>query len=138
MTTNLDLISAATPLQWAGRAISGIVVAFLLFDATIKLLNLEVVRRSYVELGYPPDVGLAIGLIVLACALLYALPHTAVLGAVLITGLCGGAVASQLRIGSPLASHVLFGVYIGVLAWAGLWLRSGSVRSLLPFIQSTP
>jgi hypothetical protein len=136
MTTHIDFISAGTALQWTGRLISGLVVLFLLFDATIKLLNLEMVRRSYVELGYPPGVGLAIGLIVLACAVLYAFPRTAVLGAVLITALCGGAIASQLRIGSPLFSHVLFGVYVAALAWGGLWMRSESVRSMLPVIHA--
>jgi hypothetical protein len=130
-----DGLGGATALQWTGRAISGLVVAFLLFDATIKLLDLEVVRRSFVDLGYPANAGLAIGVIVLACAVLYAVPNTAVLGAVLITGLCGGAIASHLRIGSPLFTHVLFGLYVGVLAWAGLWLRSDSLRSFLPVIE---
>ncbi len=81
-------------------------------------------------MGYPSGTGVKIGLIALACAALYAFPPTAVLGAVLITGLCGGAIASHLRIGSPLFSHVLFGFYIGALAWIGLWLRSERLRDL--------
>ena len=123
---------------WSGRVMSTLVVLFLLMDGTMKLMNVEPVRKATVELGYPPGTTVPIGLIVLACALVYALPRTAVLGAVFITALCGGAIASQLRIGSPMFSHILFGVYIAVLAWAGLWLRNDRLRELLPLFTSTP
>jgi hypothetical protein len=117
---------------WAGRSASALVILFLLADAGAKLLVLEPVAQASREIGYPVGLTQPLGTIILACALLYAIPRTAVLGAVFITGLLGGAVAAQLRIGSPLLSHVLFGVYVGVLAWGGLWLRDGRLRALMP------
>jgi hypothetical protein len=117
-------------LTWIGRVMSGAVLLFLLFDGGSKLMDIQPVQRAMAELGYPSDTGMKIGVIVLFCAALYAFPPTAVLGAVLITGLCGGAIASHLRIGSPLFSHVMFGLYVAVLAWGGLWLRSDRVRVL--------
>ncbi len=118
-------------LMWIGRALSTLVVLFLLFDGVSKLMDIQPVQRAMAELGYPGDTGVKIGVVALACAALYAFPPTAVLGAVLITGLCGGAIASHLRIGSPLFSHVLFGLYLGALAWVGLWLRSERFREFL-------
>jgi hypothetical protein len=120
-------------LTWIGRALSAVVILFLLFDATSKLLNVEPVQRAMAELGYPGSAGMAIGWVGILCAALYAYPPTAALGAVLITGLCGGAIASHLRIGSPLFSHTLFGLYVGVLAWAGVWLRNARLRAALPW-----
>jgi len=118
----------------AGYAISGLVIAFMLFDAGAKLVPLEVVVRTTAELGFPPSPGLVrgLGLVALACTLLYAIPRTTVLGAVLLTAYMGGAVATHVRLGSPLFSHVLFGVYLAVLAWAGLFLRDPGIRALLP------
>jgi hypothetical protein len=121
---------------WTGRVLSTLVVLFLIFDGLIKLLNIEAVQKATLELGYPQSTTLAIGIIVLTCAALYAFPRTAVLGAVLVTALCGGAIASQLRIGSPMFSHVLFGFYLALVAWGGLWLRSDDVRSMLPLTAS--
>jgi hypothetical protein len=120
-------------LVWTGRVISALVILFLLFDAVSKLLNVEPVQRAMIELGYPSSSGMAIGVVGIVCAALYAFPPTAVLGAVLITGLCGGAIASHLRIGSPLFSHTLFGLYVGMLAWAGVWLRSERLRDTFPW-----
>ena len=118
----------------AGYAMSGLIIAFMLFDGGAKLVPLDVVIKSTAELGYAPSVGLARGLGVLGpvCTALYAVPRTAVLGAILLTGYMGGAVASHLRLGDPLFSHILFGVYLGVLAWGGLYLRDAGVRALLP------
>ena len=76
-----------------------------------------------------------LGLLVLVCTLLYAVPRTAVLGAILLTGLFGGAMATHLRVGSPLFSHLLFGLYLGLMLWGGLWLRDGRLRSLLPYYR---
>jgi len=123
-----------------GYAMSGLVIAFMLFDAGAKLVPLEVVIKSTAELGYAPSAGLARGLgaLALACTALYAFPRTAVLGAILLTGYMGGAVASHLRLGDPLFSHILFGVYLGVLAWGGLFLRDSRVRDLLPFRSLGP
>lgn len=124
-----------TPALWTGRILSALVIAFLLFDGAIKLLALPVVTQTMADLGYPGTVALARGLgaLTLACALLYAYPRTAVLGAILLTGLLGGAMASHLRIGSPLFTHFLFGAYLGLLAWIGLYLREPRLRALVPW-----
>ncbi|OUL99051.1 DoxX family protein [Variovorax sp. JS1663] len=118
--------------RWTGRVLSTLVVLFLLFDGLIKVVELDVVRETMVQLGYPPNLGFGLGVLTLAIALLYALPRTALLGAVLLTGLLGGAIATHLRVGSPLFSHLLFGVYVGLMAWGGLWLRDDKLRALLP------
>lgn len=114
----------------AGRILSVLVVLFLVVDGSTKFMDLAPVREAFGQLGYPLVYAPVIGAICLASALLYAVPRTAALGAVLVTALCGGAVASQLRIGSPLFTHVLFGAYVGVLAWLGLLLRDERVRGL--------
>jgi DoxX-like family len=119
----------------AGYAMSSLVIAFMLFDAGAKLIPLDVVIKSTAELGYAPSAGLARGLgaLALVCTALYALPRTALLGAILLTGYMGGAVASHLRVGDPLFSHILFGVYLGIFIWGGLFLRDSRIRALLPF-----
>jgi hypothetical protein len=119
---------------WAGWAMSGLVIAFLLLDATMKLLALPVVLQASAGLGFPASAAMAreLGVILLLCTLLYATPRTAVLGAILVTGYLGGAVAAKVRIDAPLFSHILFGVYLGLLAWGGLYLRDPRLRALLP------
>lgn len=119
---------------WAGWVMSGLVIAFLIMDFAMKLLALPVVTQASEGLGWTPTAQTARGLGVLLaiCTVLYAAPPTALLGAVLITGYLGGAVATHVRIGNPLFSHVLFGVYLGVLMWGGLWLREPRLRALLP------
>ena len=119
---------------WAGRALTVLVLLFLVFDVTIKLLALPVVSATLAQLGWPNDVGSArtLGVILLISAVLYAVPRTAILGAILLTVYLGGAVATHARIGSPLFSHTLFGVYLGLMVWGGLWLRDPRVRALLP------
>jgi hypothetical protein len=112
---------------------SGLVIAFMLFDCAIKLLQLEIVRTSMAQLGYPQSSGLLIGIIEAGCLALYILPRTAVLGAILLTGIYGGAIASHVRLNDPLFSHVLFGVYLGLLTWGGLYLRDEKLRALIPF-----
>jgi len=91
-----------------------------------------IARCAFAQLGYPDTLARCIGVIVLACAVLYAIPRTAVLGAILTTGLLGGAISSHLRLGDPIFTHTLFGVYLGLLAWGGLYLRDERLRSLLP------
>jgi hypothetical protein len=110
------------------------VVAFLLLDGAMKLLAIPVVTETMATLGWPADAGTArmLGVMTVGCALLYAYPRTRLLGAILLTAYLGGAVATHVRIGNPLFSHVLFGVYVGIAAWAGLWLRDPRVRALLP------
>lgn len=125
---------AITPtVLWAGRVISGLVIAFLLLDAGMKLVPLKPVIDAMQGLGFTGGNSLArgMGILLLACTLLYAVPRTAPLGALLLTGYLGGAIAVQLRAGNPWFSHVLFGGYVGIALWAGLLLRSVPLRSLL-------
>ena len=118
----------------AGWAMSGLVILFLVLDGAMKMAQLPIVAETSAQLGWPSDPGslYRLGALLLGSTLLYAIPHTAVLGAILLTGYLGGAVATHVRIGSPLFSHILFGVYVGLLVWGGLWLRDTRVRALLP------
>jgi DoxX-like family len=116
---------------WAGRIISGIVVLFLIFDGVTKLMVIDPVVQGMHQLAYPVTLAPLIGTILLFCVLLYVIPRTAPLGAVLLTGYLGGAVASQLRIGLPLFSYTLAPIYVAVLVWGGLYLRDSRVRALV-------
>ena len=120
-----------------GRVLSGIAVLFLLFDGAIKLVPIQPVTDSLHELGYPASDSFArfLGVLTLLCTALYAWPRTAVLGAVLLTGIMGGAIACHLRLGDPLFSHTLFGVYLGLFFWVGLWLRDERVRRIMPVLS---
>ena len=116
-----------------GWVLSGLVIAFLLMDATMKLLALSVVLEAQEPLGFSgAATARGLGVLLLVCTLLYAAPQTAVLGAILLTGYLGGAVATHMRVGDPLFSHILFGVYVGVFLWLGLYLRDARVRALVP------
>lgn len=119
-------------MLWSGRALTGLFTAFMVFDAGIKLVRLPIVAQTLEQLGYPGRLGFGIGLMEAAFLVLHLLPRTAVLGALLMTGVLGGAVASHLRLSDPLFSHTLFGVYLGVMMWGGLWLRDAGVRAILP------
>jgi len=123
---------------WMGWVLSGLVIAFMVMDFTMKLLALPVVLESGAPLGF---VGVAmareLGIILLICTVLYTVPRTAVLGAILLTGYLGGTVATHVRVGNPLFTHVLFGVYLGVMLWAGLYLRDARLRALLPLRSSS-
>ena|SRR2546423_5121382 len=116
---------------WTSRIMSGIVVLFLIFDAVTKLMTINPVVEGMRKLGYPVPLAPVIGAILLICVVLYVVPRTAPLGAVLLTGYLGGAVASQLRIGMPLLGYTLFPIYVAALAWGGLYLRDNRVRALL-------
>ncbi len=116
---------------WTGRILGGLAVAFLLMDAGMKLAQLPMVLEGAVELGYPPETMLPIGVVLLACTLLYAIPRTAVLGAVLLTGYLGGAIATHVRVSHPLLTHTLFPIYVAALIWGGLYLRDARVRGFL-------
>lgn len=119
--------------HWLGWVLSLLAIAFLLMDAVMKLLMLDVViATTTTELGYPVESIRIIGVIILVSTALYAFPRTALLGAILLTGVLGGAMSAQLRIMSPLFSHILFGVYLGIFVWAGLWLRDEKLRALMP------
>jgi hypothetical protein len=116
-----------------GWALSILAILFMLFDAGGKLALESHVLDATTKIGYPVAAIRPIGVIGLLCTILYAVPRTAVLGAVLLTGFCGGAVASKIRIEDPLFSSILFGVYFGLIAWAGLYLRDERLRALFPF-----
>lgn len=124
-------------MLWAGRTLRGLAILFLLMDSAIKLVPIQAVYDSLTELGYPATTGFArlLGVITLAGTLLYAWPRTALLGAVLLTGLFGGAIATHLRLDHPLLSHTLFGVWLGLFVWGGLWLHDDRVRKVMPFLQ---
>ncbi|AKM06139.1 polyhydroxyalkanoate depolymerase [Pelagerythrobacter marensis] len=116
-----------------GRVLSGLAIAFLLFASVLpKLAGMPVASETLQALGWDGRHALLIGLIELACVILYAIPRTSVLGAVVTTALLGGAIATQMRVGSPLFTHTLFGVYLGLLIWGGLWLRNPALRALFP------
>ncbi|HEU5042377.1 MAG TPA: DoxX family protein [Gemmatimonadales bacterium] len=116
----------------AGRVLSGLAVLFLAFDTAGKVLVLPPVVEGTVGLGYQVSAIRGIGLVQLVCLVLYLVPRTSVLGAILLTGYLGGAVATHVRIGSPLLTHVLFPTYIAALAWGGLWLREARLQPLVP------
>ena len=120
---------------WTGRVLSGIIVLFMIFDGAIKLPPLDIVTQAMVPLGWPADANVArlLGVIGLISTALYALPRTSVLGAILLTAYMGGAIATKLRVDSPLFSHTLFGVYLSIMLWGGLFLRDPRVRALIPF-----
>lgn len=107
-------------------------VLFLAFDVVIKLMKITPVVDSFTQLGIPVELARTVGTIELACLLVYLLPRTAVLGAILLTGYLGGAVLTHLRVGSPLLSHTLFPTYIAIMLWGGLWMREARLRALIP------
>jgi hypothetical protein len=128
--------SAATPASvWTGRVLSGLAAAFLLVDAGTKLVAPQFAIGNSPPLDWQFDVATmrTLGTLLLIPTLLYIWPRTAVLGAVLITGYLGGAIATHLRVDSPLLTHTLFGVYLGLMVWSGLWLRNPALRSVIPF-----
>ena len=117
-----------------GYALTGVFAVFLaLASITPKLFIPDLAAESFRELGWPDGYGRMVGLIELACLVLYLVPRTSLLGAVLTTGLLGGAIATQIRVESPLFSHTLFGVYLGLFMWGGLWLRDPALRAMFPF-----
>jgi hypothetical protein len=118
---------------WTGRVISGLAVAFLVFDSAGKLLEVQPVIEGTTQLGYPPDIVFSLGMALLSCVLIYLVPRTSILGAVLLTGYLGGAVATHVRVGSPLLTHVLFPAYVAAFLWSGLMLRDVRLRAFLPW-----
>ena len=117
---------------WAGRIMSGLVVAFMLMDSVMKLLKLPPVIEGMVKVGYSASVIIPLGITLLFCTLVYAIPRTSVLGAILLTGYLGGAVDANVRVGNPVFTQILFPVYVGIFLWAGLYLRDERLRALLP------
>ena len=116
---------------WTGRILTTLGVAFMLFDSVIKFTGMAPVVDSLTHMGYAPSIAPVLGTIELICLTLYLVPRTAVVGAILLTGYFGGAIASQVRIGEPLFSHVLFPTCIALLLWGGLYLRDKRVQQIL-------
>lgn len=133
MSAEVMEMRAATKRPWAGYIVSGLPTLFLLLDALGKFVKPDAVVAGTVDLGYQESVIFPLGAVLLVCTLLYIIPKTSVLGAILLTGYLGGAVATHVRIGNPLFTHQLFPVYLGVLLWLGLYLRDERLRSLVPF-----
>ena len=119
---------------WTGRVFSGVFVLFML-GASIapKLLRVPIAETTLLDLGWPAGYAFRIGLIELTCVILYLIPRTSILGAILMMAVLGGAIATQWRVGNPVFSHLLFGVYLGLLMWGGLWFRDPAFRALFPF-----
>lgn len=127
----------ATAMLWAGRILTGAFALFMLgASAAPKLLGMPVAEETMAALGWPAGYAFMIGIIELACVVLYLLPRTSVLGAVLTMALLGGAMATHIRVGSPLFSHTLFSIYLGLFMWGGLWLRSERLRALFPLARN--
>ena len=127
------LAPVTKPRRIAGAVLTALVSLFLTFDTVIKVLKLAPAMDGTTALGYPADRVFPIGIIELVCLALYLIPQTAVLGAILLTGYLGGAIATHVRVGSPLLSHTLFPIYVAVMIWGGLFLRESRLRDLVPF-----
>jgi hypothetical protein len=136
VTTSSSASSASEPISKAalrtGYVFTGLVSLFLAFDSVIKVLQLDIAVQATTALGYPVSTIVWIGAIELVCLGLYLVPRTAVLGALFLTGHLGGAIATHVRAGSPLASHTLFPIYVALLLWGGIYLREPRLRALLP------
>jgi len=135
MATLAPSPATMTPASvWTGRALTALFALFML-GASIapKLLGMPVAGETIEALGWSSDYVLMIGLFELAFTVLYLIPRTSVLGAVLMTALLGGAMATHIRVGSPLLSHTLFSIYLALFMWGGLWLRSPALRAVFPF-----
>lgn len=130
--------TATTPsrtARYAGRALSGIAFVFLAFDAMVKVLYLPPAVEGTTQLGYSASIIVPLGVLQLVMLALYAVPRTAIFGAILWTGYLGGAVATHVRLGNPVATHLLSPVYVAVFLWLGLWLRNETLRALVPWAR---
>ena len=138
VTTTLEAADSQAATNSRGKVLGGRIMTavpalFLVMDAVGKLLKPKPVVEGTIQLGYPEGVLLGLGIVLLVCTILYIVPCTAILGAILLTGYLGGAIATHVRVGNPLFSHVMFPVYIAVLLWGGLFLREPRLRELIPF-----
>jgi hypothetical protein len=135
MSTDPREESTSNAMRWMGWGITGLMVLFMLFDGISKLALEHHVVEATTKIGYPVDTIRPLGAVLLVCTVLYAIPRTAIFGAILLTGYLGGAIASKVRIEDPLFSSVLFGVYFSILVWGGLYLRNKRLRSLIPICR---
>ncbi len=134
-TTPAQAPGVSSKALWAGRILSGLAVLFLTFDASMKLLASPEAVEGTTSLGYPASVLFGLGVVQVLCLIADVVPRTALLGAILWTGYLGGAIATHVRVGNPLFSHVLFPIYIAAFIWAGLWLRDPRVRAVFPLLR---
>lgn len=125
-------IAPSKAARLAGLILSGLVVAFLLFDSVIHIANTSQVREAMADLGFDPSLNRVFGVVLLVCLIAYVVPATSILGAVLLTGYLGGAVATNLLTEQPIVSTTLFPIYTGIFVWGGLWLRDLGVRKIMP------
>ncbi|HZZ39797.1 MAG TPA: DoxX family protein [Acidobacteriaceae bacterium] len=135
--TGDDMTEVSRGKLWTGRVIAGLVALFLLFDAAMKFVKPKSVADAFVRSGWPIEVSSTLGALLLISTILYLIPKTSILGAILLTGYLGGAVAANLRLEEPLFSHTLFPVYFGVLVWGSLWLRDSKLQALVPLRQNS-
>src|SRR5882672_10245149 len=131
MQSNTQTAPTSKNMLWTGRVISALPVLFLLMDGVMKLFKPRVVVEATIQLGYPESVIVGLGIVLITCTVFYIIPTTSILGAILLTGYLGGAVATHVRVGEGLFP-VLFPVIVGVLVWGGLWLRDARLRALVP------
>jgi len=132
MQSSIQTAPVSRKRIWAGRILSALPLLFLLLDGVAKLVKPAPVVEGTVKLGYPETVIVPLGIVLLTCTILHVIPRTSVLGAILLTGYLGGAVATHVRVGDPLFTHVLFPIYLGVLIWGGLYLRDDRLHALIP------
>lgn len=135
MTTTTTPATTSRTAARVGWVLTGLLALFLIFDVVGKLLNVQQVKDATVELGLRDEMTPVIGVVLLVCLVLYLVPRTAFLGAVLLTGYLGGAVLTNWRVDKPLFSTVLFAVYVGILAWGALYLRDPKVRQVMPIVR---
>ncbi|MGA7524708.1 MAG: DoxX family protein [Acidobacteriaceae bacterium] len=126
------IAEVSTGRVWTGRVIAGLLSLFFLFDAAMKFIQPKPVTESFVQTGWPIGLSVTLGVLLLVSTILYLIPRTSILGAILLTGYLGGAVATNMRLQEPLFSHTLFPVYFGVLVWGALWLREPRLCELVP------
>src|ERR1700704_244523 len=131
MQSNTQTVPVSKTMLWAGRIMSALPVLFFLMDGVMKLVKPPIVVTSTVQLGYPESVILPLGIVLILCTLLYIVPRTSVLGAILLTGYLGGAVATHVRVGAG-AFPIVFPIILGALVWGGLFLRDERIRALIP------
>ncbi|MEE2031150.1 DoxX family protein [Rhodococcus chondri] len=130
--THTDTAAPPKAARLAGLIVSGLVVLFLLFDSVIHIMNTSQVREAMADLGFDPGLNRVFGIVLLICLIAYVVPATSILGAVLLTGYLGGAVATNLLTEQPIVSTTLFPIYTGIFVWGGLWLRDLGVRRIMP------
>ena len=136
MVSSIHSEPSSSKRIWAGRIVSALPVLFLLFDGTIHIMRIPAVVAGFAQAGFPISTAVPLGIIEIICIILYVIPRTSVLGAILLTGYLGGAVATNVRQQLPMLGYVLAPVYVAVFLWGGLWLRDDRVRSLIPLSRS--